>query len=226
MDKNKRIMAYVEGNSQLVGTMHRVLVDKKTGETLEVEQTLKFNYGSKHFWKCYRTEFLKIMDALKGSQFKVFAYIIKNTQASNNQFVCTYAKMAKDIGCSKRTISETLKILQKMKFIRQKQQGIWIINPNVLMKGNDAKRYNLYSEYLKARVIEKTEKEDGKDDSGKQDRHEEADEEDSRETSEKEHQNTNNTDGSNRETNIDESHLPEHSNEQKQDEKVSGGTPT
>lgn len=210
-DKNGRIMEYVERNSQLVGTVHRELVDTNTGETIEVEQTLKFNYGSKHFWKCYLANFLKVIEALESRHLKIFTYIIRKTKPSNNLFICTYDKMAKDLKCSKQTISETMKILQKTNFIRKKQNGIWIINPNVIMKGNDNKRHQLFTEYADARPIEKTKKKEGKKDSSEQKQGEEA----SGETSGEEH----------RDTDIDESHLPGHSSEREQGEEAGGETP-
>lgn len=178
--KNERIMEYVENNSQLVGTVHRELVDKNTGEIIDVEQTLKFNYGSKHFWKCYLTDFLKVIDALEGRHLKIFTYIIRKTKSNNNLFICTYDKMVEDLKCSRQTIAETMKILQKTNFIRKKQNGIWIINPNVLMKGNDNKRHSLYSEFLDSQPVEKTKKKkNDRNDSHGKDQHKEVSEENS-----------------------------------------------
>lgn len=158
MGKNERIMEYVESGSQIVGTTRRELIDKNTGETIEVEQTLRFKYGSKHFWKCYRTNFLRVMDSLKGAQFKVFIYILRNTRPSDNLFICTYDKMAEELECSKRTIASTLKILREKNFIRKKQDGIWVVNPYTFMKGNDAKRQQIFSEYAEAQSGKKDKK--------------------------------------------------------------------
>ncbi|MGY3662316.1 MAG: replication/maintenance protein RepL [Roseburia sp. 1XD42-69] len=176
MGKYERTIEYVENGSQLVGTTHRELIDKKTGEMIEVEQTLRFKYGTKHFWKCYRTNFLRVMDSLEGAQFKVFIYILRNTRPSDNLFICTYDKMAKKVKTSKRTVASTLRILQEKNFIAKKQKGIWVVNPYTFMKGNDAKCQQIYSEYKQAKDKPNTENEekDSKDAACGQEQHGEA----------------------------------------------------
>ena len=62
----------------------------------------------------------------------------------------------KDIGCCRQTVAATLNKLKDKDFMRKIQAGVWIVNPNILMKGNDRKRNMLLSEY---RAV-KTEKED------------------------------------------------------------------
>ena len=66
-----------------------------------------------------------------------------------------------------------MKILQEQDFIRKIQTGVWIINPDILIKGNGGKQERLREDYQKAGLIEKDEKKDGKDDSGKQEKHKE-----------------------------------------------------
>ena len=62
-------------------------------------------------------------------------------------FIGTYKKIAKDVGCSEPTISKIMKKLQASNFIKKVQNGVWSINPNILMKGNDTKRQILLSYY-------------------------------------------------------------------------------
>lgn len=162
MNKNQRSIEYVEKNSTLIGTRQRELIDAETGEHMKVEQTTKLVYGSKHFWKCYMKEFLAVMKSLKGKQFNVFTYIIENTKQSDNLFVGTYSRIEKDTGCCRQTVAAAMKMLQKKGFIRKQQNGVWIVNPNILMKGNDRKRYGLLSEYNKIQPVN-DEGEDGAD---------------------------------------------------------------
>ena len=40
-----------------------------------------------------------------------------------------------------------MKKLQENNFIKKVQNGVWLVNPNILMKGNDTKRQILLSYY-------------------------------------------------------------------------------
>lgn len=223
-NKNERDMEYLEKNSTLIGTRLLQLVDPETGQVLEMIQTTKLRYGSKPFWKCYLKEFLTVMDTLSGRQFDVFIYIIRKTKQSDNRFIGTYDKIMKDTGCSRKVIAKTLKSLQDCNFIRKVQNGIWMINPNILMKGDGQKQLGLWREYEKTLLDEEAEKEredSGGEKQGKEvigenssenstENSGESSEENSKDISGENRRDTNITDDSNRETDLDESHLPGH----------------
>ena len=59
----------------------------------------------------------------------------------------TYKKIAEDVKCSQTTIAKTMKKLQDNNFVKRVQNGAWLVNPNILMKGNDSKRQILLSYY-------------------------------------------------------------------------------
>lgn len=147
MGKNERDMKYQEDKSTLVGTQSRILIDKETGEEMNVQQTLKLVYGSKRFWKCYMKEFIKVMKSLTGSQFNVFVYIVENITPGDNKFIGTYSKIAEELHCSRQTVATAIRQLKESNFIRKVHNGVWLINPNVLMKGDDGKRHRLLEDY-------------------------------------------------------------------------------
>ena len=145
--KNERTIEYLEESSTLVGQRTRRLVDQDTGEVMQVSQTTKLVYGSKNFWKLYMREFISVLKELSDKQYKVFVYILEHTRPSDNRFTATYHDIMKDVGCCRQTVASTLKKLQKTNFMQKVQTGIWIVNPNVMVKGNDRKRNMLLSEY-------------------------------------------------------------------------------
>lgn len=222
--KNERDMEYLENNSTLIGTRPLELVDPETGQVLEMIQTTKLRYGSKPFWKCYLKEFLAAMESLSGREFDVFIFIVKNAKQSDNKFIGTYDKIMKGTGCSRKVIAKTLKSLQDCDFIRKVQNGIWMINPYVLMKGDGQKQLGLWREYGKPLLDEEAKKEKKKENSGGEKQGEEvsgessseipaensdeSSEENSKGISEENRRDTNITDDSNWETDLDESHLP------------------
>lgn len=142
-----RNMEYIADTQTLVGSKKRELVDVETGEQIFVDQITKRVYGTKNFWKCYLMDFLTILGIIDSKQLDVFIFIVENTNQSNNTFLGTYKHIAKEVGVSEQTIAKIMKKLQENNFIRKIQNGAWLVNPNILMKGNDTKRQILLSYY-------------------------------------------------------------------------------
>ena len=147
MSDYDKSLEYVSQTQTLVGQKKRELVDTQTGEVIWVDQITKRTYGTKNFWKCYLMDFLTVLGIIDSKQLDIFIYIVENTNQSNNTFIGTYTKIAKDVGVSRPTISAIMKKLQENNFIKKVQNGVWLVNPNILMKGNDTKRQILLSYY-------------------------------------------------------------------------------
>lgn len=144
---SKKELYYNENTQTLVGTKKRELIDTETGEQILVDQITKRVYGSKNFWKMYLMDFLMVLGIIDSKQVDIFIYIVENTNQSNNTFIGTYKKIASDVHCSESTIAKIMKKLQENNFIKKVQNGVWLVNPNILMKGNDQKRQILLSYY-------------------------------------------------------------------------------
>lgn len=152
MEKN---FEYISDTQTLVGTKKRSLTDNETGELILVDQITKRSYGSKQFWKCYLMDFLTVLGIIDSKQVDIFIYIASNTNQTTNMFIGTYDKIAKDVGVSRPTIAKIMKKLQDNNFIRKIQNGLWLVNPNILMKGNDSKRQILLSYYQSDEPVNK-----------------------------------------------------------------------
>ena len=143
-DKN---MEYISDTQTLVGTKKRELVDVETGEQIFVDQITKRVYGTKNFWKCYLMDFLTVLGIIDSKQLDVFIFIVEHTNQSNNIFLGTYDHISKEVGVCRQTIAKIMKKLQENNFIKKVQNGAWLVNPNILMRGNDTKRQILLSYY-------------------------------------------------------------------------------
>ena len=156
--KNAQTIEYLENSSMLIGSRKREVVDTEPGETLEVEQVVRLAYGSKNFWKCYLKEFLSVLKSLDGNgkQLKVLIYILENLRPGTNEFNGTYDRIVAGTGCCRQTVSAAMNNLREHDFIRKDQNGVWIVNPDVLMKGNDCKRSQLTASYRNAGIKKKT----------------------------------------------------------------------
>lgn len=145
--KNDSNLEYIKQTQTLVGTRKKCYVDIDTGEHIWVDQISKRTYGTKNFWKCYLMDFLTVLGIIDNKQLDVFIYIVENTNQANNIFLGTYKKIAEDVDVSEPTISKIMKKLQKNKFISKLQNGAYMVNPNILMRGNDHKRQILLTYY-------------------------------------------------------------------------------
>lgn len=150
----KMIKYYNEDTKTLIGTKQKELIDKETGEVIWVDQITKKSYGSKNFWKMYLMDFLTVLGIIDSRQLDIFIYIAENTNQATNTFIGTYKKIAKDVNCSETTIAKLMKKLQDNNFIKKIQNGVWFVNPNIMMKGNDRKRQILLSYYESDEPIE------------------------------------------------------------------------
>lgn len=140
-------LEYNSNTQTLIGNKKKHLIDTETGEDIFVDQITKRVYGTKNFWKCYLMDFLSVLGILDSKQVDIFIYIVENTNQSNNTFIGTYKKIAQDLNVSEPTIARIMKKLQLNNFIKKVQNGVWLVNPNILMKGNDQKRQILLSYY-------------------------------------------------------------------------------
>lgn len=145
---------YNENTQTLIGTKQKELIDRETGEVIWVDQITKRSYGSKNFWKMYLMDFLTVLGIIDSKQLDVFIYIAENTNQSTNIFIGTYDKISKDVNVCRQTIAKIMKKLQDNNFIKKIQNGVWLVNPNIMMKGNDKKRQILLSYYESDEPIE------------------------------------------------------------------------
>lgn len=147
MAKYDKSLEYIADTQTLIGQQKKHYIDADTGEDVFVDQISKRVYGTKNFWKCYLMDFLTVLGIIDSKQLDVFIYIAENTNQTNNMFIGTYRKIAGDLHCSLDTVSKIMKKLQENNFIKKVQNGVWLVNPNILMKGNDNKRQILLSYY-------------------------------------------------------------------------------
>lgn len=147
MSEFDKSLEYNANTQTLVGSQKRRLQDLDTGELILVDNISKRIYGTKNFWKCYLMDFLTVLGIVDSKQLDIFIYIVENTNQATNMFIGTYTKISKDVGVCRQTIATIMKKLQENNFIKKVQNGVWLVNPNILMKGNDTKRQILLSYY-------------------------------------------------------------------------------
>ena len=146
---------FSEATNTLVTTKREEYMRISDGEIVTLDNIQKVVYGTKAFWKCYLMDFLAVLGIIDSKQLDVFIYICENTNPTTNLFIGTYRKISGDLGCSLDTVAKITKKLQAKGFIKKVQNGVWFVNPNLLMKGNDKKRQILLSYYESDEPINK-----------------------------------------------------------------------
>ena len=145
--KQQMELTYTAETQTLIGQQRRRLLDQDTGEVILVDQITKRAYGQKLFWKVYLMDFLAVLGILDSKQLEVLIYIVEHTAPASNLFIGTQRRIAAETGCSLGTVSKIVKKLLDHKFLTLKQTGVYMINPAVLMRGDEHKRQILLSYY-------------------------------------------------------------------------------
>lgn len=129
--------------TKVVGTQEYINLD--TGELVAMQVTTveerDFNFS-----KVWMRSFLTTLDLVGNAKTKVAYWIIDHIDRMN-QLTYTYRQIAEETGMSLDTVTATMKALLEADFLRRKNQGCYIVNPNVVYKGTHNARLNVLTQY-------------------------------------------------------------------------------
>lgn len=146
-----------DANGVMVDETSRCYIDKETGEEVWLQNVEKVYCGQRHFWKLYLFDFLAVLGIFNSKQLDVVAWICEHTQASNNMLIATYPEIAAGAGVSERWVGDVIRKLKQANFLRQKQPGVYMLNPEIMMRGSEAKKRGLlitYNESFESEVVQ------------------------------------------------------------------------
>ncbi|MBA6432817.1 replication/maintenance protein RepL, partial [Pseudomonas aeruginosa] len=81
-----------------------------------------------------------------GKKLKIVNYILDNVHLSNNTMIATVREIAEGTNTSTKTVNTTLKILEEGNIIKRRT-GALMLNPELLMRGDDQKQKYLLLEF-------------------------------------------------------------------------------
>lgn len=122
----------------------------ENGEIQQVSEVeiFKYYHGQKQFWKVWLSDFLSALGLINNSkQLDVVFHILENTNPSDNTYIGTYRKTADDAGVSYQTVAIIVPKMVEAKMITKVQNGVYKVNPQLIMKGNDQKQRRLVVSY-------------------------------------------------------------------------------
>lgn len=139
LKRKKPITQKKISSNKVIGT--RNLVDTQTGEEINTTETVSGTQDI-NFHKVWLFNLIQTLDILGGKKIKVVNYILDNLDDSTNVLIATQREIAQKSGVSLQTVSSTMKKLVDSNFL-QKRTGVYMVNPDILVKGKNPKRQYL-----------------------------------------------------------------------------------
>ncbi|EGQ1333209.1 replication/maintenance protein RepL [Staphylococcus aureus] len=121
------------------------LIDEESGEVIEVDKLYR-KQTSGNFVKAYIVQLISMLDMIGGKKLKVVNYILDNIHLSNNTMIATVREIAEGSNTSTKTVNTTLKVLEEGNIIKRRT-GALMLNPELLMRGDDQKQKYLLLEF-------------------------------------------------------------------------------
>jgi len=113
------------------------IADPITGEVRKITRmVVPYGHRDKDFCKVYYKTINKLAELPKSCQ-KVFDWMLEHMDFENKVYLLNQKKLAKELGFSYGTIRNAIHTLQKRNFIKKLENGLYMINPNLVCKVSD-----------------------------------------------------------------------------------------
>lgn len=120
----------------------------ESGEHIMTEtEVYKKYYGGPHFYRVWLSDLLYHLNLISNSrQMDVLFYMLDNVN-SENLFIGTNRAIAEATKASTKTVNTIIKKMIEADLISMKQRGVYMVNPTLLMKGDNIRKHRLVIEY-------------------------------------------------------------------------------
>lgn len=120
----------------------------ETGEHEMAEtEVYKKYYGGAHFYRVWLSDLLYHLNLISNSrQMDVLFYILDHVN-SDNLFIGTNRAVAEATKASTKTVNTIIKKMLAADLMTMKQQGVYMVKPTLLMKGDNIRKRRLVVEY-------------------------------------------------------------------------------
>lgn len=132
-------------------------INARTGE-LEEMQVTSIEDRDFNFSKVWMRNFISTLDIVGNQKTKLCFWIIDHLNR-DNKLIGTYRVIADESGISLDTVRVTMKILLDADFMRKQQNGVYIVNPDIVFKGSRSGRMNVLNQYNTSERVEMTDEE-------------------------------------------------------------------
>ena len=134
---------------KVVGTEE--YINTRTGE-LEQMQVTSIEDRDFNFTKMWMKNFISTLDIVGKQKTRLCFWIIDHVD-KENRLIGTYRTIASQSGMSLDTVRITMKLLMDADFMRKAQNGVYVINPNLVFKGTRNARMNVLNQFTSAEYV-------------------------------------------------------------------------
>lgn len=134
---------------KVVGTEE--YINTRTGE-LEQMQVTSIEDRDFNFTKMWMKNFISTLDIVGNQKTRLCFWIIDHVD-KENRLIGTYRTVASQSGMSLDTVRITMKLLMDADFMRKAQNGVYVINPNLVFKGTRNARMNVLNQFTSAEYV-------------------------------------------------------------------------
>jgi hypothetical protein len=129
--------------------------DETTGES-KVFNVIEQHDTDFNFQKIWLAHLLEALDVIGNKKIKVMNYLlsIKNNE---NLIISNQRKIAEGAGVSLPVVNETMKILMDIDALRKHQNGVYMLNPEIIFKGYNSKRMDILLTFKNIEEVENQE---------------------------------------------------------------------
>lgn len=135
---------------KIVGT--ETFINANTGEVEEMN-VISVEERDFNFHKIFMKNFIASLEMVGNQKTKLAYWIIDNLKAGN-MLPMTYRQIAENAGVSLFTVNITMGILLEADFLRKINMGCYIVNPDIVFKGEHQNRMQILNQYHNADKIE------------------------------------------------------------------------
>lgn len=136
-------MKTTKRKSKIIGK--KTYLDQSTGELVDMN-VVRMEDTDFNFEKIWLGHILQALDCMGSKKIKVVTWLLDNKNFENT-IIATQRDISIQCQVSLPIVTETLKILQKGDILKMKQNGVYMLNPNVIFKGDKNKRLNILLMY-------------------------------------------------------------------------------
>lgn len=132
-------------------------INAETGE-LESFSVTSIEDRDFNFHKVWMRNFISTLDIVGNQKTRLCMWIVDHIN-KENQLIGTMRGIADSSGMSLETVRVTMKILLDVDFLRRVQNGVYIVNPDIVYKGSYGSRMNILNQYSTAERVKMTDEE-------------------------------------------------------------------
>ena len=134
---------------KVVGTEQYIKAD--TGEIKEM-QVISIEERDCNFHKLWLGHIINSLELIGNQKTRLCFWIIEHLNRDNT-LNYTYEQIADESGIGYRTVFDTMKALIESNFLKRRNQGCYVVNPDVIFKGGKTDRMNVLIQYHEAEEV-------------------------------------------------------------------------